>query len=82
MEIVKFFEEPFGDSSSVPTYYLSRETKKHVKVALSGSGGDDLFAGYRRYLVSSGLLKTLDRTPRTMRTLLNATLHSLPATRE
>jgi len=47
--IAEAFGEPFGDSSALPTYYLSRETRQHVKVALSGDGGDELFCGYDRY---------------------------------
>jgi asparagine synthase (glutamine-hydrolysing) len=47
--LVERFGEPFGDASAVPTYYVARETARHVKVALSGDGGDELFLGYRRY---------------------------------
>jgi asparagine synthase (glutamine-hydrolysing) len=48
-ELVRCYGEPFADPSAVPTYYLARMTREHVIVALSGDGGDEGFAGYKRY---------------------------------
>jgi len=55
-------EEPFGDSSMLPTYYVSQMARQHVTVALSGDGGDEMFAGYDRYRIHSDR-KIFERVP-------------------
>lgn len=47
--LVRHYGEPFGDSSSIPTYYVAQAAAEHVKMVLSGDGGDEIFAGYSRY---------------------------------
>ncbi|CAN5717231.1 MAG: asparagine synthase (glutamine-hydrolyzing) [Pyrinomonadaceae bacterium] len=60
--LVEHYGEPFADSSAIPTYYVARETRKHVTVALNGDGGDESFAGYERYAAMQ-LAQTYHRLP-------------------
>jgi asparagine synthase (glutamine-hydrolysing) len=60
--LVWHYNEPFADSSAIPTYYLSQMARQHVTVALNGDAGDENFAGYRRYITPSAA-ETFDRLP-------------------
>src|SRR5688572_20811379 len=71
------FDEPFGDSSGVPTYLVSRLAREHVKVALSADGGDELFHGYNHYGVVLERERALTRVPPAARRLVSASLHGM-----
>jgi asparagine synthase (glutamine-hydrolysing) len=76
-KLVRHYDEPFADSSAIPTYIVSEFTARHVKVALSGDGGDELFAGYPTLnLVQK--YQFLDRIPRPLRKLAGWTGALLP----
>ncbi len=76
--LVRQYDEPFGDSSAVPTWYLCESAKRHVTVALSGDGGDELFAGYDRYRAAR-LGEYADRLPLFLRHFLaGPVMRSIP----
>ena len=68
------YDEPFADSSQIPTYLISKVTQGHVKVALSGDGGDELFAGYNRHRAVQKLWPIMQKTPHSLRAMLSKTL--------
>ncbi|HWY20180.1 MAG TPA: asparagine synthase (glutamine-hydrolyzing) [Candidatus Acidoferrum sp.] len=71
----QMMEEPFGDSSMLPTYYVCRMARQQVTVALSGDGGDELFAGYDRYMVATDRQK-FDRLPAWMGRIYRNAIHA------
>lgn len=68
------YDEPFADSSQIPTFLVSQLASQHVTVALSGDGGDELFCGYTRYLQAGKLISTLQQMPRWVRRASSACL--------
>ena len=78
--LIKHFDEPFGDASAIPTYYLAKLARQHVTVCLSGTGGDEVFAGYRRYLIED-LWRRYHQTPKVFQWLLKTVATRLPVAR-
>src|SRR5918994_2199048 len=70
-DLAWYLDEPFGDTSAIPTYMVSKLAAEHVKVVLSGDGGDEIFAGYDKYLVE-GRERAYDRLPGAVKKLAGA----------
>ena len=76
-DISSIYDEPFADTSSIPTCAVSRLASEHVKVVMSGDGGDELFCGYNHYVKCARMANRVERVPRIVRSGLEAALCAL-----
>ncbi|MCE5168920.1 asparagine synthase (glutamine-hydrolyzing) [Paenibacillus profundus] len=77
-KLPQLYDEPFSDSSQIPTYLVSELARKHVTVSLSGDGGDELFGGYKRYFITQDIWSKLNKVPAFGRVGASKLIHSIP----
>jgi asparagine synthase (glutamine-hydrolysing) len=78
LQMPAIYDEPFADSSQIPTYLVSRMAREHVKVALTGDGGDELFGGYDRYFVGQRAFPVIRSIPGWARRPLASLIKTMP----
>ncbi len=76
-EMPRIYDEPFADTSAIPTYLVSRMARKNVTVALSGDGGDELFGGYHHHFLGRRLQRRVSAVPRLLRRPLGRAMRAL-----
>lgn len=78
-QLAEYYDEPFADSSQLPSLLVSAAARRHVTVVLTGDGGDELFAGYNRYLYGQRVLQRIDAIPAPVRRAMGRLIGAVPA---